>query len=186
MNKYNAIQILFPLCCVFLIVSCHRDNTSGYTLTNPSPYFTRLYSLNDEAISRGINFNLTADEVKKTEKAKLYEATADHLFYEYSYPEDSTAASEYANLQYFFNENGQLDIITVDIFMNDSIQETHLKNTFIDYFSQRYGSSETDSYNYEVWKGNFDDKKLDKEFKYSVALKKLENESGISLEYIRE
>ncbi len=186
MIKYNVLKILFSLCCVFLILNCHRESTSAYTLTNPSPYFTGLFSSKDEAVCRGTNFNLTADEVKKTEKAKLYEATADHLFYEYSYPEDSTAASEYANLQYFFNENGQLDIITVDIFLDDSIQETHLKNTFIEYFNQRYGKSETDSYNYTVWNGNFDDKKLKKEFKYSIALKKLENESGVSLEYIRE
>ncbi len=186
MVRKTTIKILFPLCILLLTISCHRESSSGYSLTNPSSYFSNLFSLKDDAVCRGINFNLTADEVKKAEKAKLYEATADHLFYEFSYPEDSTSTSEYANLQYFFNENSQLDIITIDIFLNDSIQERQLKNTFTEYFKQRYGKSETDSYNYDVWTGTFEDKKLDKEFKYSVALKKLENESGISLEYIRE
>lgn len=186
MLKQTVHKVLLPLCVVLLIISCHRENNSGYTLTNPSPYFSNLFSLKEEAVCRGIQFNMNAEDVKKTEKAKLYEATADHLFYEFSYPEDSTSTSEYANLQYFFNENGQLDIITIDIFLNDSIQEKKLKNTFTEYFNQRYGKSETDSYSYDVWTGNFEDKKLDKDFNYSVALKKLENESGISLEYIRE
>lgn len=177
---------LFIITGLLIFQACKNKSSVKYELENASPYFTPLVDLNDESVWRGINFNLSAAEVKKLEKAKLYETTPDHLFYEFSYPEDSTTISEYANIQYFFDENGKLDIITSDIFMNDSTQESQLKNTFIQYFNQRFGSSETDSYNYEVWKGSYEDKTLKKEIYYSVALKKLKDEFGVTLEFLRE
>ena len=135
---------------------------------------------------RGVDFNLSPEELKKLEKSKLYEVTGDHLFYEFSYPKDSTPFSEYANVEYFFDENNKLDIITTDIYLNDSAQEEKLKSSFIQYYNNRYGSSEMDDYEYDVWNATFKDTKSGMKYKYTVALKPLENDNGITLEYLRE
>jgi hypothetical protein len=118
--------------CIFLfnLAACQQNNNKA-TIENASPYFSNFFTGNEDAVLRGIQFNCTPDELKKLEKAKLYESTPDHLFYEFSYPKDSTTFSEYANIQYFFNENNQLDIIIAEIYLNDSTQEQQLKNNLI-------------------------------------------------------
>ena len=92
------------------------------------------------------------------------ETTADHLFYEFIYPKDSSAFSEYANVQYFFNENNQLDIITTDIYLNDSAQVAQTKKSFEQYYTKRYGKSERDEKGYDIWNGEFTNTKTKKDF----------------------
>ena len=134
---------------------------------------------------RGVDFNISQDELKKIEKSKLYESTSDHLFYEFSYPKDSTPFAEYANVEYFFDENNKLDIITTDIYLSDSFQEVTLQKKFIEYYNKRYGNSKNDDYAYDVWNGSFKDKTFGAKHKYTVALKPLENDNGVTLEYVR-
>jgi hypothetical protein len=149
-KKYNTLlkwSTGMIVCCM-LFSACRNNAAEKYELTDASPYFAPLMQDDDASVWRGMDFKLTADEIKKLEKAKLYETTPDHLFYEFSYPDDSTALSEYANIQYFFNENGLLDIITADIYLNDSAQQDKLYNTFSQYYTLRYGDPETDDNNY--------------------------------------
>lgn len=169
-----------------LIIQSCWNKSKTYIIKDPSPYFTDFYALKDNSILRGIQFNSKADEIIKTEKAKLYDKTNDHLFYEYTFPKDSTSFSEYANVQYFFDENKLLDIITVDIYLNDSLQEKSLNASIIQYFNQRYGNSESDEKKYLVWKDKFQNKITKKEQEYSVAMKKLDNDYGLKIEYLRE
>lgn len=181
-HKYR--YTLFTFCLIFTFSSCKHDTKEQAK----SSYFTAFFTGNEDAILRDINFNITPDEVKKTEQSKLYETTTDHLFYEFSYPTDSTAFSEYANVQYFFNENNLLDIITADIYLNDTIQQENLKNSITDYYIQRFGDAEKNNYNFPTWTSTFKDKSLDKEFKYTVTLKKLDSELddeaiGLTVEY---
>lgn len=173
--------------CILLlfILSCKNDNSKD-SMKDASLYFINFFTGNDEAVLRDVSFNISSDELMKIEKSKLYEATPDHLFYEFSYPTDSSAFSEYANIQYFFNEDNQLDIITTEIFLNDSIQESKLKNSIIEYYHLRFGKPEKDDYEQDIWKGSFLDEKTSKNYNYSVALKELNGEYGIALEYVRE
>lgn len=176
----------FTLCfMLFILNSCHFDN-GKVSLKDPSPFFTDLFTGNEDAVLRGINFNETSDAVKKIEKAKLYESTSDHLFYEFTYPKDSTPFSEYANLQYFFNEENQLDIITADIYLSDSIQEIKLKNTLTEYYNKRFETVEENESEYPVWKAVFEDVKADKKYNYTISLKEVSDDFGVSLEYMRE
>lgn len=174
------------LLLVSCIISACRNNSTKVDLKNASPYFTYLLTENEEAVFRGIDFNKNADDVKKIEKAKLYETTTDHLFYEVSFPKDSTQFAEYANVQYFFNENNQLDIIIADVFLADTLQENKLKNTLSTYFNQKFESVESKEFDYPVWSAEFDDKKTDKTYNYTITLKDLSEDIGVTIEYIRE
>jgi hypothetical protein len=50
----------------------------------------------------------------------------------------------------------------------------------------RFGNPETDDYDHNVWKGSFKDAKSEKRFNYTVALKELTGDYGVSVEYVRE
>lgn len=170
---------------VLLLAACRHEGKQA-DFKDASPYFTAFFPKEENGVLRGIQFNMQEDDVKKMEKSKLYETTPDHLFYEFSYPKDSTEFEEYANVQYFFDENGKLDIITTDIFLNDSMQEEKLKSDILRYFGALYGKSHTDDYDYDVWDAVYEDRKNGKQYNYTIALKGLDNDYGISLEYMRE
>lgn len=184
--RYNTRNSFWLLAFSFsLLTSCRHDNHKD-SLKDPSPFFTNLFTGNEDAVFRGINFNETSDAVKKMEKAKLYESTADHLFYEFTYPKDATPLSEYANLQYFFNEENQLDIITADIYLTDSTQEIKLKNTLTEYYNMRFEADDENESEYPVWKATYEDVKNDKNYNYTISLKEVSDDFGVSLEYMRE
>jgi hypothetical protein len=182
----NYKQLICISASVILLQSCWNKNHSN-SLENPSPYFKNFMPGNEDAVLRNIGFNVSPEEIKKMETSKLYEETPDHLFYEYSFPTDSTPFSEYANIQYFFNEENQLDIITADIYMSDSLQENKLRNNLTDYFNHRYGSASKEDNGEEVWNGKYKDKNTNSTYKYTVDIKDLEdNDYGVSIEYVRE
>ena len=184
--RFNLKNVCLVLVAPFLFSSCQHDDKKS-DLEDASPYFTNFFTGNDEAVLRDISFNMNPDEVKKVEPSKLYETTADHLFFEFSYPTDSTAFSEYANVQYFFNENNQLDIITADIYLNDSIQEQKLRNTLTQYYNKRYGNPDADDNNVSVWSDSYKDLKTNTKLNYSIAIKDLEDDDfGVSIEYLKQ
>ena len=157
-NLINSVLILGS--CILILTSCKHDKYAK-EIKDASPYFTNFFTGTDEDILRNVNFNVSLDEVKKIEQAKLYETTADHLFYE-------------------------LDIITTDIYLNDSAQVAQTKKSFEQYYTKRYGKSERDEKGYDIWNGEFTDTKTKKDFNYSVALTELEEEVGIKIEYLKE
>jgi hypothetical protein len=182
LTKPSYLKIFSLLLLAILIATSCKPKVDKSKIKDASPYFTHFYSGNDDAVLRDINFNMSPDDVKKTETCKLYEHTPDHLFYEFSFPTDSTAFSEYANVQYFFNENNQLDIITADIYLNDSIQQAGLKNTLTTYFNERYETAD-DANTYSVWEGTYTDKNTNKDYDYTISLKNIEDDFGVSIEY---
>lgn len=186
LNHFRSVwaDVLFVL-SIGLSTSCQHTSVKD-ELKDVSPYFTPFFTGSEDAVLRDVSFNISADELKKIEKAKLFEATPDHLFYEFTFQKDSTPFSEYANVQYFFNENNQLDIITADIYLSDSIQETKLKKTLNDYYNLRFGTPEKDDYEHDVWKASLKDKRTEETYNYSIALKDISGEFGVTVEYVRE
>ncbi len=161
-----------------------KNKSNGENKNATSPYFNELFQANSDAVFRAISFNLDADAVKKIETAKLYETTSDHLFYELSFPKDTSLFVEYANLQYFFNANNQLDIITADVFLNDAAQEEKLIQALKSYFDDNYTSIKNENGNFPMWEASAYDKKSDKDLDYTIALKDNPDDFGISLEFL--
>ncbi|QQR98488.1 MAG: hypothetical protein IPK18_02875 [Sphingobacteriales bacterium] len=93
MKKYYIILL------VILFTSCRNEN--NIEISNPTIYFNELITKEKNAIFKNINFDFTLDDVKKTENAQLYEATAEHLFYSYNFPKDSSQFIEYTDIKYF-------------------------------------------------------------------------------------
>lgn len=176
----NIFYLLFS----FLILYSCRSRKFSENITNPSPYFSALMEGHDNTVFHGIDFNLQQDDIRKIEKAKLYERTTDHLFYSYVFPKDSTPFSEYADIEYFFDKAGKMEIITSSIYANDSLQQKFLIETFHQYFNNRYGEPKKDDYGYDVWKGTME--ASDDDYDYSVGMSPLNDEYGIKLEYLRD
>lgn len=183
--KYYLQKSLFILLFVSVFAACQHKHPKA-EVANMSPYFNAFISENETHVLRNIDFNLTPDEVKKRETCKLYDETSDHLFYEFSFPTDSTTFSEYADIQYFFNENNLLDIISAGIYVNDSIQEKKLMENLTDYFNLRYGKQHETQDGDKVWQGDAKNKTNHEHYSYSVSLKKLEDdEHGVQLEFVK-
>lgn len=192
--QYTMLQIQLKnrnlfliLCSLLCFSSCHLNNKKE-DLNNASPYFTAFFTGNEASVLRNINFNMNSDEVKRIEPSKLFESTSDHLFYEFSFPTDSTAFSEYANIQYFFNENNQLDVISNHIYLNDTLQQNKLEKTLTLYFNEKLGDSEINADKEAFWTSTFKDISNRKKYNYTVSVKDLEDDQddkaiGITVEY---
>jgi hypothetical protein len=176
-------QTAYFLFCLCTLLACQNGQ---YTkeISNPSPYFTALMEGNDHSVFHGADLNMNQDEVREKEKSKLYERTQDHLFYSLVFPKDSTVFSEYADIQYFFDNKGGVEIISASIYLNDSTQQEHLANTFRQYYNIRYGDAGKDEYGYEVWKGTLEAQEDD--YDYTIGLNQMKEEFGIVLEYLRD
>ena len=178
-TKIVSILYIVVLC---MIACKHKKNNSDIKIT--SPYFSTMMKLNENGVFRGLNFNMDVDAVQKVESSKLFETTSDHLFYELSFPVDSSQFVEYANLQYFFNGNNQLDIITADVFLNDSIQEKELYQSLKKYFDDNFDAINNDNGNFLIWRARFKDSKLDENFDYTIGLKNFTEDYGVTIEYL--
>ncbi len=174
--------VYFVLAALTLYSCQHRQYSKD--IKNPSPYFAALMDGNDNTVFHGIDFNMSEDDIRKKEKSKLYENTNDHLFYTFTFPKDSTAFQEYADIEYFFDKNGKAEIFTSTIYVNDSLQQLQLMETFHQYYNNRYGSAKKDDYGYDVWKGTMESSEDD--YDYSIGLSPAKEEYGIVLEYLRD
>ena len=159
-HKIKKIKIVLLF---FIIISsfyaCKNNSSKEETKIN-SPYFSPLLTNKNTSVFRGIDFNSSAENIKQTENAKLYEATSDHLFYELDFPNDTSQFIEYANIQYFLNPKNKLDIITVDVFLNDTIQEMTLKIDLLNYFNSKFKKIRNDDGTFPMWETTFEDSDL--------------------------
>lgn len=175
-------KIILFIVVVVSIYACNNHNKK-HSKSN-LPYIAYLFQGNDKNVFRNIDFNTSIDVVKKTETSKLFDATTDHLFYELTFPKDSTTFSEYANLQYFFNENNKLDIIIADVFFADSTQQTIFFSDLLSYFDDNFDKQDNNDTDYPIWKATFKDPSTEKEFDYTIALKEKKDENAVSIEYM--
>lgn len=186
MNKSRKVNPIFYLLISIVLygaISCKNENKSNKEFA--SPYFSPLFKANNAFVYRNAMFGYSVDEIKKSETAKLYDATVDHLFYEFSFPKDSTLFSEYANVNYFFDENNQLDIITTDVFLSDSAQVDALSTALNEHFTALYGNKIETDVEKPFWNGSIRNKE-NKEINYTISYSTLSDDIGISIEFVRK
>lgn len=177
------MRYIYILIISIFLFSCKNEN--DIEVSNPSIYYKELITKEKKAIFKNINFDFTLEEVKKVENAQLYEATPEHLFYSYNFPKDSSLFVEYADIKYFFDEENTLKIITANIYLNDSVQESQLLENFKEYYTIKYGDTKIDDYDYDNWDATADSRNKKGKYYYNIAIKKLENEYGVAIELLR-
>ncbi len=173
------IQYLF-FSFVFFI-ACKSDKI---VIKNPTVFFQELITDDKNAIFKNINFDFSKDDVIDAEKSQQYDATESHLAYSYNFPKDTSKFVEYADIKYFF-EHSVLKIITVNIYLNDSVQEAQLLDNFNEYYTQKYDAPKLDEYNYYSWDATADSKTTKGKYYFNIGIKKLEGEYGLALEFLR-
>ncbi len=173
-SKKTLFIALFFMC----LYAC-KNHKYSEKITNRSPYFSAIVGDNDENVFRNVNYQLTPEQIKKIETSKLYENAPDHLFYEITFPDDSSKFQEYADLEYYFNDQNKLDIVVAKVYVNDSLQQDQLLSNLRQYYTEKLGNSSLDNYNYETWQGIEPKNKS----KYSVGIQTLPKEFGLILEY---
>ena len=55
-----------------------------------------------------------------------------------------------------------------------------------EYYNQRFDIADEGEFEYPVWRASFEDKKADKKYNYTIALKEVSDDFGVTLEYMRE
>ncbi len=152
-----------------------------------APYFTKIFDTDTTSVLRGFNFGQPQQAIKNAENERLefIQQSNDHLYYEFNLFDD-TIGTDYAELKYFFDSKGLLDIITVNYFINDSIIIEEFSEYLLNRFEEKYGHFYIDNDGYTVWENTYMDKdNINK--KYDIAVKKLIklNDPGLTIEYAK-
>lgn len=169
----SKILILYILLIFLIFSSCDKLFKKDYTLEHPelkAPTFSAIFDMDDNHLFRGIDFDDKKEHVMKLESGKgtLINQEDFALFYEVELPKDSLKHYEYANVNYFFNNN-KCDIICVEYHLVDSLKIETTENALNTYFNILYGDAHEDDFGYQVW--TWDNEK-DKNHHYDVAVKR--------------
>ena len=183
LKKYKMPKnIQYFIFSFVFFIACKSDKI---VIKNPTVFFQELIADDKNAIFKNINFDFSKDDVIDAEKSQQYDATESYLAYSYNFPKDTSKFVEYADIKYFFDEHDVLKIITVNVYLNDSIQETQLLDNFKEYYSHKYDAPKIDEYQYYSWDATADSKITKGKYYYNIGIKKLAGEYGLALEFLR-
>lgn len=107
----------------------------------------------DEGYLRGVWFDWTKDQVMATETAPLTEEYSDYLVYTVTEGVDTG----YIEVEYMFNEQGQLDRIGAYYYTSDSVLTQQLTDQIRKYFDRKFGSYTEDEYGWWGWEFRTDE-----------------------------
>jgi len=116
-----------------------------------SPYVEKLF-VPDLDFFRNTHLGMPLVKVKTTEKIKPANTESNLLRYEILYPKDSTTYEEYADIEYNFNDDDKLDIITGNIYTSHQQLADSIYRDITRYLQYNFGTHNTDDYHYDVWK----------------------------------
>ena len=144
-------KISFLFLCVFLIFGC-KDSDSKKSaaavaaLDSEDPYlkmFTEFMMIDGKSVFRGVNFDMTEDEVKKIEHS--YETSRENssekmqeLFFEVDLSEELL---DFADIRYSFDEKG-LFFINVESYLTSPEKSKSFYKNLESYFNSAYGKGE--------------------------------------------
>ncbi|MBX7224448.1 MAG: hypothetical protein K1X55_00325 [Chitinophagales bacterium] len=170
MSRIFIAHILF-FCLIFS--SCERLFKKDRSLGHPelkATSFSSIFDIDDNHLFRGIDFDDKKEHIMKLENGKstLINQEDFALFYEVELPKDSLKNYEYANINYFFNNN-KCDVISVEYQLVDSTRIEMTEKAITTYFNLLYGDAHEDDYGYQVWTWDND---KDKDHHYDVAIKR--------------
>ncbi len=147
-------RLYFIICLLFvaLVTSCttgtdelspnnNSNNTDGLfheSLQDYSPFFKAIIR-SDSGIIRGVNWGMSADEIRGLENAELDETGDDHVFYTLDFD-----ITENIDLQYYFTKN-KLSEVKITAYTSDVQAREDLFNEFIRYYDDELGKHTSDT-----------------------------------------
>ena len=174
-------QIKRPILFVLIVsVAFSCNSTSGETAEDDvsievqevSAYSNSLINeiLGGEATFRGFDLGQSLLEIEQIETLEQFQQSEDELGYTFE-----TQNDEVVDI-YYSGENGELNEILVDIYLNSDSLSSDVANGIRNYFTMKYGQSVKDSV--EIW--NLNDEE-------SVSLKLIDKklDSGLQIIYSR-
>lgn len=135
---YFSFIIVF---CFLIITSCDKQEPNSFEKYDPA---LESVFINDSNVFRNFNLGTKIDSVLNKELSKPKESDTDYLYYEY--PIDTIGSF---NVAYTF-DNGGLNEIQSDIFINRQSKTDTLFNALKNYFDDHYGPSHVDM-GFTVW-----------------------------------
>lgn len=190
------------LCCTVILccLSCKEDRPQDDQALTPViqppedsllalSYFESVFLPGEGSAFRRAAFNIGTDSVRLLEGRSNMELSAshdDHLHYDLDLRTDTTMGNDYAEVMYSFNTLGQLDIITVNFYLRDSVRNHYLYAVMSSRFTEFAEEHYTDSDGYEVWEASYlsaDSVKIT----YDIAIREhhATNDLGITVEMMR-
>ncbi|TVR77332.1 MAG: hypothetical protein EA412_11425 [Chitinophagaceae bacterium] len=103
-------------------------------------------------VFRGIEFDVSIEEVKEAEYGELLDEDNDFLHY-IDRPEGAST-NDFLDIQYFFNGAGELDMITAFYSLNNLEMIQTIEKDVYEYFTRKYGRSQSDEIGWHVWEYN--------------------------------
>lgn len=108
-----------------------------------------------ENLFRGLNFDLSLQDVKQAESISPEKEYTDNLHYQFL--ADSIAAGESLDVEYFFNKKNQLDLMIAFYNISDSNAIHPLVEELMCYLEREHGRPKQDELGWYHWE--FQDKK---------------------------
>lgn len=142
---------IYYLFLILLIIACSnpKKTETVEVLNPPSPKnattsnvqkLFRTIMGTGEGLLRGIQFGDAIVDVKKKEKAELFEEQESHIGYSFD-----TDNLETVDILYEKDNQERVSGIELDIFMNTDASNDSLKNEFVKQFTTQYGQPITNT-----------------------------------------
>jgi hypothetical protein len=142
---------LFILSLLFIECNNPKNTQKVEVLIPPSPPIATssnvqklLYTImgNGDGLLRGVQFGDAIADVKKKEKAELFEEESNHIGYSFD-----TKNLETIDIIYEKDKQNRVTGIELDIYMNTDVSNDSLKNEMSKQFTARYGQPLTNTEN---------------------------------------
>lgn len=150
------------------------------------PLLTEVLLPGKGGLIRGVDFGMTKLQINQLEDA--CEEAAGDFRSKYSIACSIPEMAAFADVVYDFQANGQMDMITIDYYLQDAYIAKAIYHDLLKYYSSQFGQKYyTDIDGYVIWeakRNTIDGKPQD----LTVYLKKIGRgeDSGVSLQFVKK
>ncbi|MDX2002157.1 MAG: hypothetical protein SFW35_06985 [Chitinophagales bacterium] len=163
---------------LFLLIAVLFSSCDSFWLKDKH---TRAVLKSEKGFIRGVEFDMTKEQVKKIEKDTLVEESERFL----GYVNELNKGKDHLQVEYFFNEKNQLDQIMINYYLNEEDDVQDLIADLTEYFNKKIGPGKKDEAGWNIW--NYEDKKGAPGNVDILLFRKLDNTYGriVDLEIVK-
>lgn len=140
----------------------------------------------NEGYFRGVSFDVSKEEVLKTEAPVLPVEEYDTYIRFHIKDEKVMKSGEFLEVDYAFNRKGKLDVMTAFYHSNDMEANRTLIKNLVAYFSKKYGESRENEYGWHEWLWTEENKgAIPGEVEFVLSVEDEEGYKGVSVEFVK-